>query len=269
MTDADRHPTFSGAVSGQYDNYLSTVRGWVRQQVVRYHLLPVLEIYQEFQATEQLQILDFGGGNAQDALWLASLGHEVTVLDISNDELDKGRSACKAAPSSAADRVHLQLGNTLDLPRNQSFDVALSHGVLMYELDHPERQIAALAGILKQDGGLSLLTKGLFGATAEKQLIHDQDAVLELERTGRFVNRLGVAACAYSFEQLEEMVLGNGFSAIEGTFGVRIHSDQDYRKVAEIDPAERQQILQDEISASENPNFKDIGHMLHVIAVKA
>ncbi len=269
MAAADMSPTFSGTVSDQYANHTESLRYWVRQQVTRHHLLPVLQTCQEAQSTDKLQVLDFGGGNAQDALWLAGLGHHVTVLDISAHEITKGKIARADALAEVARRVTLMHGGSKKLANYpERFDIALSHGVLQYALKEPELQLSAIARALKRGGRLSLLTSGLSSTTAEKHLVHDQDAVHELQTTGLYVNNLGIKVRAYDFEQLEDMVLQCGFSAVEATFGVRIHSNQDSRNLAVVNMAERRQILEDEIAASENPDLKDIGSMLHLIVAK-
>jgi S-adenosylmethionine-dependent methyltransferase len=58
----------------QFDAYYETVRGHVREKVTRINLLEHLE-------GDSLRVLDVGGGLGRDAVWLAQMGHDVTLVE--------------------------------------------------------------------------------------------------------------------------------------------------------------------------------------------
>ncbi|MDO4643924.1 MAG: methyltransferase domain-containing protein [Cardiobacteriaceae bacterium] len=65
-------------------NIYATAKGRIRLAVLQRDLQPLL-------IDQKLHILDIGGGAGQMALWYASLGHQVIVVDISNTLLDEGK----------------------------------------------------------------------------------------------------------------------------------------------------------------------------------
>lgn len=115
-----------------------------------------------------LRVLDAGGGEGRDAVALALLGHEVTVLDSSRPALAAARDAAAAAGVSENLRtVDADLDDVAALARltrhraggSGSFDLVLCHDVL------PERgstsqvvaDVAALTSSVVVGGAVSLL----------------------------------------------------------------------------------------------------------------
>ncbi len=72
---------FNGACAEYFRNdYELSVRGFVRYGLTRHHLAAYV-------IGRHLEIADIGGGSGQDAVWLASLGHAVTLVDPAKDHL--------------------------------------------------------------------------------------------------------------------------------------------------------------------------------------
>ena len=65
-------------VSDRYLEHYGTLRGKVREQIVRRHLEHVV-----LSEATQLEAADVGCGDGRDALWLAELGHKVFAVDPS------------------------------------------------------------------------------------------------------------------------------------------------------------------------------------------
>jgi S-adenosylmethionine-dependent methyltransferase len=86
-------------------------------------------------------ILDDGGGPGRYALALSSLGYQVTLLDLSQSNLNFAQQKAQESKLSIHQYMH---GNALNLSSfcPKSFDVVLLLGPLYHLLTEPERQQA-------------------------------------------------------------------------------------------------------------------------------
>lgn len=255
---ASETSSFDGA-SGQFLDHYNQVRGHVREEVTRHNLVSLLP------ASGALEVLDFGGGAGRDALWLAEMekGDRVVLLDESPEMLGHAVDRFKQAKASVKTHLTVVQGGLEELPGDQEFDVILSHGVLMYNLDDPQAEIDALAARLRQRGILSLLTKGYEAARHKVPPEHLE----EFEATSQYPNKLELMRRAHRFSELESMAAQAGLETI-ARFGVRILSDDDERPFKEIPPAELEGILEREKAASRDPDQMEQAQLLHVIARK-
>jgi SAM-dependent methyltransferase len=246
------------AVSQQFLGHYQTIRGHVREQVVRHNLVGHL-------GGSRLDVLDYQGGSGRDTIWFASdeMRDNVFLLDDSPAMIERAVADIQAEPASVRRRIQVFQGGLDQLPSGQQFDVILSHGVLMYELDDPQAQIDLLASRLRQRGILSLLTKGYDAAS--RMIAHDEAAVFK--QAGRYTNRLGLPARAYNFEELDHMLRAADLKPSEH-YGVRLLSDDDQRRVNEVPSGQVGIILDREKAASRDPELMEQAQMLHVVAVK-
>lgn len=102
-----------------------------------------------------LKILDVGGGNAQEAIDLAKQGHEVHVLEMSQEMLRQASE--KLAKLDL--KVSLHEGNLESIPqlfKATTFDMVLCHNVLQYVPDIP-KALAAISFVLKPQALLSVV----------------------------------------------------------------------------------------------------------------
>ncbi|MDO4777741.1 MAG: methyltransferase domain-containing protein [Cardiobacteriaceae bacterium] len=131
-------------------NIYATAKGRIRLAVLQRDLAPLLD-------GEALRILDVGGGAGQMALWYASLGHEVVVVDRAESLLDEGRRAADAL--GLAEKVRFVAGDAFalqDVLAEARFDMVCCHAVLEWVADG-EGLLAACAARVRQDGWLSLM----------------------------------------------------------------------------------------------------------------
>lgn len=86
-------------------------------------------------------ILDIGGGPGRYAIALTQQGYSVTLLDLSQGNLDYARTRADEADVQLADYIH---GNALDLSlfADESFDAVLLLGPMYHLLDMEEREQA-------------------------------------------------------------------------------------------------------------------------------
>jgi len=253
MAESTRFDLAGEEFLGEYDK----VRGHVREMVTRANLTLWLP------AGDALRVLDFGGGDGRDTVWLANMRDHVTLLDESPNMVKLATQAIKKAKISALGRIKIIEGG-LEEVTNQTFDVVLSHGVLMYELNDPLSQLQALSDRLDTGGILSLLTKG--HAAAEKQMT-DSEAAERFKATGEYVNRRGLLARAYRFGELEDMLGRTGLETI-ASYGVRLLSDEDSRRLNDVPGPELQAILEKEVAASRDSDLVEQAQMIHIIARK-
>ncbi|HJV17275.1 MAG TPA: class I SAM-dependent methyltransferase [Bacillales bacterium] len=84
----------------------------------------------EFIKGENLQILDIGGGPGRYAIYLAEKGHEVTLLDLSNKNIEVAKRKSFERGINLEDYIH---GNALELDKfEQQYDVILLMGPLYH-----------------------------------------------------------------------------------------------------------------------------------------
>ncbi len=237
-------------------NY-DTVRGHVREEVARFNLNNFLP------SSQSLEIVDVGGGDGRDAVWLASLGHRVLLVDPSSE------MANKAKKSIARAGIESQVDVVCDDPESylaevhDEYDLVLSHGVMMY-LDEPHRHIELLARIVKVGGLVSILTRGKWASVARCLAKHDLEGIDRVMSTNRFTNNLGLDVLTVTEGSMEELAENSGLELL-GSAGVRLAIDLDSRKLSEVDDKELQTILDIEKRLSTEASIKGLGQMLHFI----
>lgn len=243
-------------VGDQFVAYYDRVRGHVREQLTRRNL-------SEFVVNESLNVLDVGGGDGRDAVWLASQGHKVKLVDPSSVMLDKASQLVHS--SDLSQLVTIQLGDPEELlvGVKDSYDLVLSHGVVMY-IDNPQAHLDLLGRVVKPSGTVSVLTKGKAGSLL--RLLHKQDtgAALELQKTNHLTNNLEEHVLAVTKESFVPMLRAAGLSLLQ-SFGVRIATEFDYRPITALPAQELASIIDIEARLGSNEDTKGMGQMLHFI----
>lgn len=246
-------------VGDQFTSYYDTVRGYVREQLTRLDLA-------QFIGNEPMDVLDVGGGDGRDAVWLASQGHRVRLVDPSGDMLKK--AATRVSNMELDELVMIEHGDPEEIlaEDKNTYDLVLSHGVLMY-LDNPQSHLNLLGATVKPGGIVSILTKGRAGSLF--RLLHKQDvsAADELVKTDRLVNNLGQDVLVVSENSLTPMLQIARLSLCQ-TFGVRSASEFDDRPITELTNEELALIIKIEAKLGSDENTKGIGQMLHFICKK-
>lgn len=110
------------------------------------------------------RVLDVAGGDGTDAIRLAALGHEVTVLDPAGAMLTVAMEHAEAY--DVADRLHVVQAVAEDAPELFSpndFDAVLCHNLLQF-VDDRCSVLAAVMAPLRPGGLLSVLAPNADGA---------------------------------------------------------------------------------------------------------
>lgn len=247
---------FTGATAGNFSDYYNQVRGYVREQVTQANL-------SEYIDGEHLRVLDVGGGEGRDAVWLAKQGHSVDLIDPSAEMIALARK--RATQAKVADLVHAESGDPARLlqDNHEPYDLVLSHGVLMY-VEDPQAHLRLLHDHVAVDGLVSVLTKGKPGFLQRLYSDGKVAEALELERTGRMVNNLERDVLAMDEESMKTLV-GKAALSFDDWFGVRIVSDTDRRWIDTVETAELAAIMDMELRLSHEPGVRGAGQMLHFI----
>jgi SAM-dependent methyltransferase len=250
----------NGLTSKTFAAHAETVRGHIRYELVKRNLGEIV-------TGKSLAIADIGGGSAIDALWLAELGHDVTIVDPAEDQLALAQQKLAAHAKNLAGQIILKRGVVEDIledGRGHCYDLVLSHGVAMY-LDNPEKFIRSLASLTKPGGSVSLLEKGYYGA--QIGLIHEGKYAESraLAMTGRLVNHQKRYVWAFKPETLRQYLVSAGATEITWS-GVRVTYDLDSRLKDGVSPDELKTIVDEEYEAGKREDLRAAEPMLHFIA---
>ena len=139
----------------------------------------------EEQAVKPCRTLEFGCGTGNDCLWLASLGFDVTGVDISPTAIERARQKATAVGAGCrfvlADVFHLpDLGGPFDL----IIDIGCYHVVRMTD---EAGYVATLQRLLAKDGHLLILC-----GNAKETADPGPPRVSEEELRAAFANKLTI-----------------------------------------------------------------------------
>lgn len=104
---------------------------------------------------KKLTILDIGGGNGYDSIPLAKIGHKITIVDYSQNMLNKAKLVLKKNHLTNVELINCDLNNIKD-KLTKKFDVILCHNVLSY-VDDEKKSLKIILSLLKRNGILSIM----------------------------------------------------------------------------------------------------------------
>lgn len=215
-----------------------------------------------------LQVVDAGGGTGGFAVPLAEAGCSVTVVDPSPDSL--AALSRRAAERGLEDRVRGVQGDLDDLPdlvAAGSADLVLCHSVLQV-VDDPAAALAAVAGVLRAGGRLSLLVGNRDAVVLARALAGrpDEAAHALSDPAGRWGAGDGVPR-RWTLDELTSLVGAAGF-VVEQLHGIRVVADLIPSAALELEPGAPAALLALERSLADRPPFRDLATALHVLAAR-
>jgi ubiquinone/menaquinone biosynthesis C-methylase UbiE len=207
-------------------------------------------------------VVDIGGGTGGFAVRVAELGHQVTVIDPSPDAL--AILARRAEENDVAGQVTAHQGDIASLAElvpAGSADVVLLHGVLEI-VDDPAEALAALAGVLRPGGVLSLLVNQRHAAVVARAMAgHFQQArtlldgaVPEDHHPRRF-----------TADEVETMLDRAGFEPT-AMHAVRVFVDLVPSSLVDHEPGAAAALVELEKAVADRPEYLSLGTQLHVLA---
>ncbi|GGS54054.1 methyltransferase [Planobispora rosea] len=211
----------------------------------------------------RLDIVDAGGGTGGFAVPLAELGHAVTVVDPSPDSL----AALERRAAEAGVRVRALQGDAADLGEllpAGSADLVLCHSVLEY-VDDPVSALAAMGGLLREGGTVSVLAAGPLAAALHRAATGRFDEARQVltDPRGRWGDR-DPTPRRFTREELTELLAATGFTPGE-THGVRIFADLVPSRLLDGEPGAASALIALEQAAAEHPVLRDIAAQLHIL----
>ena len=130
-----------------FNSIYKTAKGEIRLAVLKRDLEPLIKNH------KKLKILDIGAGGGQMAIWAASFGHQVKIIDISQEML---KTAALNVQNSGIEGIEIEQGDILELEISEKYDLIFCHAVLEW-VEEGEKLLNKCQELLNQDGYLSLL----------------------------------------------------------------------------------------------------------------
>jgi S-adenosylmethionine-dependent methyltransferase len=204
--------------------YTASEREWQRMDRHRTEFAVTRRALAQYLPSPPAKILDCGGGPGRYAIDLAQEGYEVTLFDLSPDNLALARQKAAEAGVTLAG---IEQGYAQELTRfpDAGFDAVLLMGPLYHLLSEKERKAAiAEAYRVVRPGGL------VFAAFISRFAAHRDAAAKyptepvempglyeKIEQSGLLPPREGVTFVAYFAhpDEVEPLVRGQGFEIVE------------------------------------------------------
>lgn len=164
-----------------------------------------------------MRILDAGGGTGKWSVFLAKLGHQVELLDISEPMLEMVEENIKR--ESLEDRINIVCGSIDSIPYdNNSFDFIISERNPISHCGKKEnayRALSELSRVLKPSGSILGCVLNKYRKVAQLTMDCEFDRAIELFENG-YLKR---GDCGYSYyfglEELKIKLIENGFTEPE------------------------------------------------------
>jgi S-adenosylmethionine-dependent methyltransferase len=214
---------------------------------------------------QQARIVDIGGGTGGFAVPLAELGHHVRVIDPSPDAL--AALDRRARESGVADRVTGQqgdLGDLTGLVEAGSVDLVLCHGVLEV-VDDPTAALAAIAGVLRPGGHLSLLVAQRHAAVVARAMAGHFQAARDLLDADPSAPHVGRGGHRFTRDELEPLLAGAGLAPVS-VHAVRVFADLVPGSLLDLEPGATAALVALEQAVATRPEYFPLATQLHVLA---
>jgi len=211
-----------------------------------------------------LRILDVGGGNGVDAVYLAQHGHVVTLVDASEAMVNAAREQARAA--QLEDRITCYQADVRTLERESGFDVVLCHNVVQY-VEDPAQLFRTLRGCLKDSGILSIIGANRYSEsyTLALQRLDFEGAEAHLETTTRLSGVFGKTLHLYTPEQMTR-ALDTADCTVIGQYGIRCLMDYIPDNDTKHDPAFYQRLERLELAMADRYPYYVLARYFHFIA---
>ena len=245
----------------KYAAYLKTPAGRLRSELAWENLRRVLPR----DDAAKYRALDVGSGTGFASVQLARLGHEVVLLDSSEQMLRIARQdadACAVTPRISF--CHAETGQLRELFAAESCDVVVCHNLLEYS-DDPSRTVRDMAHVLRRDGVMSVLVRNRAGEVLKEAVKSGDWKLATANLTAETVvdtlygKRTRVFAPADLRELLAraglELVAEHGVRVFFDYLGMENPTDETYAEIFEL-----------ESKLGARPEFFAIARYIQVIA---
>jgi len=130
-------------VENPVERYYDTIaeKEWQRNDRHRTEFAVTRRVLIDHLPAGQLKIADIGGGPGRYAIFLAGLGHQVTLVDLSSTELEIARARAQEAGVTLSQTIQANALDLSSLPENE-FDAVLLMGPLYHLQEEKDRRKA-------------------------------------------------------------------------------------------------------------------------------
>ena len=229
---------------------------WAR---VRYNVVEEVLRRQAEHLGECIRVLDVGGGDGMDALPLAMAGHDVTIVDPSEEWLAE---ATRRAATTGTTITTIR-GGLDDLPAGE-WDLVMCHFVLRYRSGE-DGDVEALANRVRPGGRLSIMDVNPDGRVLRELLNGGPaKALAELQAERAKVETFQTDARKVSVEVIANEAIESGMTPV-GIYGNRIANDLLVDNTAKHDPAFFKDLLALELELCDREPFNRVGFAWQLI----
>jgi S-adenosylmethionine-dependent methyltransferase len=245
----------------KYAAYLKTPAGRLRSDLAWENL----RCFLPRDDAAKLRALDVGGGTGFASVELARLGHEVVLLDSSEQMLQIARQdadACNVTPRISFCRAETK--QLRELFAADSFDVVICHNLLEYS-EVPSTTVCDIAHVLRKNGLFSVLVRNRAGEVL-KDAVKSQDwklATANLTADTVIDTLYGNSMRLFAPADLQEMLARCGLEIV-AEHGVRVFCD--YLALEAPTDATYSQIFELESTLGARPEFFAIARYIQLIA---
>lgn len=211
------------------------------------------------------RILDAGGGQGQFSLQMAKAGHKVVICDISAEMLKLAKD--QVALAGVEDNVQLIHCAIQDLPQEltpaeQQFDLVICHAVMEW-MQEPRELLPYLLRFLKPAGYLSLTFYNVH-SLIYKNLLRTNFKKIVSQNFG------GAKGSLTPINPLDPLQVMGWINSLPLTVlvqsGIRVFHDYIFNE--EHRGREPEQLIQMELTFSQQEPYRSLGRYMHVLAQK-
>ncbi len=245
-------------VTARYRRHSTSIRGLVRNELAYRQIQPYV--------STPCDVVDVGGGHGEQAYRWARAGCAVTLIDRATDMLAAADEYSRSERPDVAARVSLveHDGESLSPTFYSSYDLALSHGVLLY-LDAPGPMLDSLVNVVRPGGLISIITKNVDALAMRPGLRGNYRGAIEAFDAQSSPGNLGVQTRGDSVQGLTRHLESKGAEVVSW-WGIRILSDH-LVDSAVVDSVS--DLLEAELMAGSRDPYRQVAPLVHVLARRA
>ncbi len=254
---------FDGLVEHFENNIYGSIKGRLRLKLIKQDLLQQIPQL----STKKLKILDVAAGLGQIAIWLAEMGHQVVIADISKEMIARSKQLAKEAKvEKNIQWIHSPLQNlkaTLNPTQNKpQFNLIIAHAVLEW-MAKPEQGFQAILQLASKRTQLSLSFYNLQGVILHNLLRGNFRKV----QSGQFSGELGGLTPLNPLNPSEvRNWITNSNLSIQKQTGLRCFYD--YLPLEKKRSISEQDIFTMEQKYSAQQPFIDMARYIHIVTKK-
>lgn len=216
-----------------------------------------------------LRILDVGSGNGFDAIPLAALGHQLTLVDFSAEMLAEAKAS--AEELNVAEEMTFHQADLAALPTlfpEPEFDVILCHNLLQY-VDDVTSALQTICQTLRPGGLLSIICVNRY-SDVYRAALQQGDLAAAASQLEASTTNAGVFEVEVHHYAAEEMIqpLQKAGCMMLSRYGVRCVCDYLANNDLKTDPASFAQLEQLEYTLSDHYPYYLLARFFQIIAGK-